>query len=312
MARNSPLPNGTRLKNYLIHKKISSGGFSFVYLAYNENGMPFAIKEFFPSALHLRKTGEYISFINPREKLKFEDGLKAFIDEINLVKNIKHNNIIDIVEDFTANGTHYLVMPYEYGSSLSRYSSTGQLSDESEIVHVVRGIFSAVNELHKNGVIHLDIKPGNVWLRPNKEALLLDFGTARRINDVEASKKQPMYTPGYAAPEQHREYFKPARIGYWTDYYALGASVRSLCEKKTPEPSVVLIDKGIAPNMQSVRLGQFSNILLETADILMEPDWEKRKIISLDRIIKRLNSYAPIRPIKTISNDLFDSIRDEA
>ena len=51
---------------------------------------------------------------------------------------------------------------------------------------------------HDNGIIHLDLKPGNIWLRPNKEALILDFGTARVLGDPVKSKQPPAYTKGYA------------------------------------------------------------------------------------------------------------------
>ena len=237
MANNLVLPKGFKLNEYVISKKLSSGGFSVVYLAYDKHGQPVAIKEFFPNHLHLRSKGTRIDFINMRENHRFQEGLKGFKDETEIVMRLKHRNIIEIINFFEMNGTAYIVMPYEYGMTLSRYISNEKNATEGEIISIIEGIFQAVQMFHDNNIIHLDLKPGNIWLRPNKEALILDFGTARIIDDPVKSKQPPMHTPGYAAPEQHREFFQPQRVGVWTDYYGLGATLYAMIEKKSAPPS---------------------------------------------------------------------------
>jgi serine/threonine protein kinase len=294
MANNIALSKGLKINEYTIAKKISSGGFSVVYLAYDKLGQPVAIKEFFPNHLHLRTKGAHIDFINMREKHRFQEGLKAFKDETEIVMRLKHRNIIEIVNFFEMNGTAYIVMPYEYGMTLSKYIATEKNPLENEIISIIEGVFNAVQMFHENNIIHLDLKPGNIWLRPNKEALILDFGTARIIDDVVKSKQPPMHTPGYAAPEQHREFFQPQRVGVWTDYYGLGTTLYALIERTSPSPSPEYLLNNNMITLVNERRGQFSEQLLKIVEILTQPDWEKRKKINLKEII---NLFKKIKPV---------------
>lgn len=305
MSNNIPLSKGLKLNEYTIAKKLSSGGFSIVYLAYHKNGMPVAIKEFFPNYLHLRIKGQRIDFINMREKYRFQEGLKAFKDETEIVMKLKHKNIIEIINFFEMNGTAYIVMPYEYGMTLSKYIALEKNPAEKEIISIMIGIISAVQMFHENNIIHLDLKPGNIWLRPNKEALILDFGTARIINDPNKSKQPPMHTPGYAAPEQHKEFFQPSRIGVWTDYYGLGSTLFALLEHYTPPPSPTLMLKNESIKMLDSRIGQYSIELLQIIEELMQLEWDKRKFIQLKQIIQRLQKIKPIQNISILSDNFF-------
>jgi serine/threonine protein kinase len=311
MPNNVALPKGYKLNEYTVAKKLSTGGFSVVYLAYTQDGMPVAIKEFFPNNLHLRTKGTHVDFINMREKHRFQEGLKAFKDETEIVMRLKHRNIIEIINFFEMNGTAYLVMPYEYGCTLSKFISLEKDATEKELLTIIEGVFSAVQMFHENNIIHLDLKPGNIWLRPNKEALILDFGTARIIDDPVKSKQPPMHTPGYAAPEQHKEFFQPARVGVWTDYYGLGSTLYALLEKKSPPPSPSLLIKNTSIKLVEERKGQVSQTTLEIIEELMETDWNKRKNINLKEIIAKLGKIKTITPAPLMT-DVFDSFILEA
>lgn len=308
MANNIALPKGYKLNEYTIAKKLSTGGFSVVYLAYTADSVPVAIKEYFPNSLHLRTKGVHVDFINMREKHRFQEGLKAFKDETEIVMRLKHRNIIEIINFFEMNGTAYLVMPYEYGCTLSKFISTEKDASEQEILSIVEGVFSAVNMFHENNIIHLDLKPGNIWLRPNKEALILDFGTARIIDDPIKSQQPPMHTPGYAAPEQHREYFQPKRVGAWTDYYGLGSTLYALIEKKSPPLSSELLQQNQSVSLMSERLGQVSAGTLSIIEELMQTDWNKRKKINLSDVIARIKKIKPIIQAPIITSYLDSAI----
>ena len=305
MANNLVLPKGFKLNEYVISKKLSSGGFSVVYLAYDKHGQPVAIKEFFPNHLHLRSKGTRIDFINMREKHRFQEGLKGFKDETEIVMRLKHRNIIEIINFFEMNNTAYIVMPYEYGMTLSRYISNEKNATEGEIISIIEGIFQAVQMFHDNNIIHLDLKPGNIWLRPNKEALILDFGTARIIDDPVKSKQPPMHTPGYAAPEQHREFFQPQRVGVWTDYYGLGTTLYALIERGTPKPSPQFLLNNNCITMIEERKGQFSEKLLSLVEYLTQPDWDKRKKINLKEVINQLKRIKPIPQTENFTDMLY-------
>jgi serine/threonine protein kinase len=297
---NKELPVGYKINGYTISKKISYGGFSIVYLAFDNKDCPYAIKEFFPNNLHLRSSGTVISYINETERTRFESGLKAFKTEAEIVMNIKHDNIIDIINFFETNGTAYLVMPYEYGMTLNRYIALNSKMNENILISVAVDIFSAIKKFHDNKIVHLDLKPGNIWIRPNGEALILDFGAARDLDDLEKNKKLPLHTPGYAAPEQHKEYFRPSRIGPWSDYYGLGATLFALIEKRPPALSVDYLKQNNRVSIVKDRMAQYDLNLLNLITYLMQPEWGKRKMINFSNVISMLSEFKDLKEIGNI------------
>jgi serine/threonine protein kinase len=86
--------------------------------------------------------------------------------------------------------------------------------------------------VHIHKLLHLDIKPGNIYLREDESPILLDFGAARQILTMEAARFQPMYTPGFAAPEL---YGKHSDLGPWTDIYSLGATLYACMAGMPPQ-----------------------------------------------------------------------------
>ena len=154
------------------------------------------------------------------------------------------------------------------------------------------------------------VKPNNIWIRPNKETLLLDFGTARIINDPIKSKQPPMHTPGYAAPEQHKDFLQPHRIGPWTDYYGLGATLYALIEKNSPEVSTELFLNNKSTDLLTTRQGQYNTILLNIVNTLMALDWEKRQRIVLREIIEQLHRIKPIKQISLAIESLNELMHD--
>src|SRR3954462_13342075 len=115
---NAPLPDGLEISGYRIVKKIASGGFSIVYLAYDEDGNAVAIKEYLPSALALRQPGELVPQISPPNLPIFRIGLKCFFEEGRALARIAHPNVVRVLNFFQAHDTVYMVMAYESGHSL--------------------------------------------------------------------------------------------------------------------------------------------------------------------------------------------------
>ena len=83
-------------------------------------------------------------------------------------------------------------------------------------------MLTGLREVHTHKILHLDIKPANIYLRTDGSPVLLDFGAARQTLATNRPKLAPMYTPGFAAPEQYRDHY---RLGPWTDVYGTGASM---------------------------------------------------------------------------------------
>lgn len=225
---NAPLPEGLLVSGYRIVKKIAAGGFSIVYLAHDEEGNPVAIKEYLPSSLALRKSGELAPQIAPENLPVFRIGLKCFFEEGRALARIAHPNVVSVQNFFRAHDTVYMVMAYESGRSLQDHILRRRERGEKPLVseRFIRRMFSQVmqglREVHANKLLHLDLKPANIYLRLDGTPILLDFGAARQTLRADLPKLYPMYTPGFAPPEL---YTRGGDLGPWSDIYSIGASM---------------------------------------------------------------------------------------
>ncbi|MBC3872318.1 serine/threonine protein kinase [Undibacterium flavidum] len=237
---NAPLPDGLEIAGYRIVKKIASGGFSIVYLASDEDGNAVAIKEYLPSSLALRQTGELVPAISAENFPVYRIGLKCFFEEGRALARISHPNVVSVINFFRANETVYMVMAYESGRSLQEHILRRRDKGEKPLVseRFIRKMFNLVmnglREVHTNKLLHLDLKPANIYLRLDGTPILLDFGAARQTLKTDMPKLYPMYTPGFAAPEL---YVKNSNLGPWTDIYSIGASMFACMVGAPPQPA---------------------------------------------------------------------------
>ena len=221
------LPDGLTLGGYRIVKKIAVGGFSIVYLAEDAEGHAVAIKEYLPSALAVRTEGALQPTVAAEHVELYRIGLKYFFDEGRVLAGIVHPNVVRVLNFFRAHDTVYLVMGYEHGRSLQehithrRQKRDKPLISETAIRRMFGQVMEALREVHACKLLHLDLKPANIYLRADGTPILLDFGAARQILHADLSKLYPMYTPGFAAPELSTK----KGLGPWTDIYSLGASI---------------------------------------------------------------------------------------
>ena len=237
---NAPLPDGLEIAGYRIVKKIASGGFSIVYLASDEDGNAVAIKEYLPSSLALRQQGELVPAISNENLPIYRIGLKCFFEEGRALARISHPNVVSVINFFRANETVYMVMAYESGRSLQEHILRRRDKGEKPLVseRFIRRMFNQVmnglREVHTNKLLHLDLKPANIYLRLDGTPILLDFGAARQTLKTDIPKLYPMYTPGFAAPELYQ---KNGNLGPWTDIYSIGASIFACMVGAPPQPS---------------------------------------------------------------------------
>lgn len=235
---NAPLPDGLEIGGYRIVKKIASGGFSIVYLAYDCDGNAVAIKEYLPSALALREPGELVPAVAKPNLPVFRIGLKCFFEEGRALARIVHPNVVRVLNFFRANDTVYMVMAYESGHSLQEYTARlgarGSRAGEAFIRRIFMGVCAGLREVHANKLLHLDLKPANIYLRTDGSPMLLDFGAARQTIHTDSPTLTPMYTPGFAAPELTS---KGAALGPWTDIYSIGAALYACMAGTPPQPA---------------------------------------------------------------------------
>ena len=271
---NQPLPPGFQLESYRIERQLSHGGFSIVYLAHDAQEMPVAIKEYLPNSLALRGSDAILPTISPEHLAAFNHGLKCFFEEGRAVARLDHPYLVRVTDFFRANGTVYLVMRYERGRTLQEHirKHDGSL-DETFLCDLFGRLLDGLDEVHVNNLLHLDIKPANIYLRADGSPVLLDFGAARQalIGDGELLKS--IYTPGYAAPEQYR---RNGEIGPWTDLYAVGACLYAcLSGKPPPTADDRLVKDSLQPAGKRWR-GAYSPNFLALIDRCLLLDHEQR------------------------------------
>lgn len=295
---NTPLRKDTKLKDYRLLECIDGGGYSLVYKAISLiTDEVVAIKEYMPNSLKVRTDNSHkISFLSEDDRKRFNRGLDYFNKEMGIISTIKHNNVIDILDYFEMNGTSYIVMPYEQGMSLAAYLGSiykhGTYMQEEHIIKIFVGILEAIKELHDNHLLHLDLKPQNIWLRPNKEILILDFGAALESNQV---SDKMIKTDGYAAVEQYMRNYDPTNIGYWTDYYGIGTTMYYLLVGKKPKSSLELEKENVFIDVFENCNNLYHYKILEKVNQLCQISPDKRKQINIDSIIQELKNIIPFQ-----------------
>jgi len=217
------LPAGYRLHEYRIERLLGHGTFGMTYLAHDGNlDAAVAIKEYLPGDFAVRDAA---STVVPKSTVvldSYEWGLEQFLKEAQVLARFHHPNVVRVLRLFRANGTAYIVMPYEVGVSLTEHLKTlGRPMTEAELLALALPLLDVLEAVHAHGVLHRDLKPGNILMRETGGPLLLDFGAARQATAAAGTVAMTaVLTPGFAPFEQ---YTGRGRQGPWTDIYALGA-----------------------------------------------------------------------------------------
>lgn len=269
---NLSLTPGTRLENYVITRKLGGGGFSIVYQAkVGDSEELVAIKEYMPRKLAYRgEDGRSIHTRDDKSAEQFAHGRRLFFQEANTLADIKHPNIINVTNFFRANDTVYMVMAYEKGINLQDYIKRhkGGLS-EKFIYHVFLPLLDGLKLIHNKGLLHMDIKPGNIHLRPGGSPVLLDFGAVHEMQQSRKYQPGQVLTLGFSPVEQS---MSGGYVGPWTDIYAIGATMRACIEGMAPPPAEERrMEDTMRPALEVYRKN-YSRKLLAAIDWAMEVD----------------------------------------
>jgi serine/threonine protein kinase len=302
---NAPLPEGLNVAGYRIVRKIAAGGFSIVYLAQDDEGKPVAIKEYLPSSLALRKSGELAPLVAPENLPVFRIGLKCFFEEGRALARINHPNVVSVQNFFRAHDTVYMVMAYEHGRSLQDHILRRRERGEKPLVseRFIRKMFSQVmqglREVHANKLLHLDLKPANIYLRQDGTPILLDFGAARQTLRADLPKLYPMYTPGFAPPEL---YTRGGSLGPWSDIYSIGASMFACMVGAPPQPADQRLKNDRMEHHYDKLHGVYSPELIEVIRwcLLTDPLRRPQSVFALQKALRQeLQEPAPAPDLLT-------------
>ena len=191
---------------YHLDREIGRGGMATVYLAHDKHhGRAVAIKVL-------------------RPELGAALGSERFLREIQIEARLQHPHILPLHDSGTADGLLYYVMPYVEGESLRERIRREKQLPVDEALRIAREVADALEYAHQQGVVHRDIKPGNILLSGG-HAIVADFGIAKAISAVDpeglTESGIAVGTPEYMSPEQGSG---DADADPRTDIYASGAS----------------------------------------------------------------------------------------
>lgn len=245
------LPEGAVLNNrYEIRELLGAGGFGNTYLArdtrFSANTIFVCVKEFFLSGQCVRAAdGRTVALSDPVKQANFEDMRRRFRREAERMFTLKDEHIVRVSDLFDENATSYYVMEYVAGRSLAQIVAQSGQVDEPEALGYILQLLKGLRVIHRIGMVHLDIKPGNVMVDAEGKVVLIDFGASKIIEPGAATLSAAMLnTPGYAPLEQ--TLVRIDRIGEWTDLYAVGGTLFKLVTGHTPANAQEIIDEGEA------------------------------------------------------------------
>jgi eukaryotic-like serine/threonine-protein kinase len=225
---------GKQVDRYRITERLGMGGMAAVYKAYDTR----LEREV---ALKLIRTGEI-----PESMLG--QLLKRFEREAKAQARFQHPHIVPVYDYGTVNGAPYLVIAYLPGETLQDVIKRGPV-DWRQVVRWLIPIAEALDYAHQRGVIHRDVKPGNILFDERDQPMLMDFGIAKILESEDATLTMTglgIGTPAYMAPEQWQGKPCPA-----TDQYALGVVLYELITGQKPyqadTPAAIILKQATEP-----------------------------------------------------------------
>ncbi len=162
-----------------------------------------------------------------------KDSRERFLREAKAAAKIKHDNVVTVYEADERDGIPYIAMEFLEGYPLDAYLKKKGSPGMSQIIRIGKETAEGLAAAHKLGLVHRDIKPGNLWLEaPNGRVKVLDFGLAKPLDsEVEMTKSGMIVgTPAYMSPEQARS----QKLDPRSDLFSLGALLYRLCTGLLP------------------------------------------------------------------------------
>jgi serine/threonine protein kinase len=159
-------------------------------------------------------------------------------------------------------------------------------------------VMDALREVHTHKLLHLDLKPANIYLRADGTPILIDFGAARQTLHTDPSQLHPMYTPGFAAPELYSK----KELGPWTDIYSIGASIFTCMVGVPPQSALERKREDRMDDFYHQLRGLYSGELIDIVrwSLMLEPLKRPQSVFALQKAL-RPSGKMPARPRDLLS-----------
>ena len=230
------LPAGARLRNYELISVLGHGGFGITYYARDTTlGREVAVKEYLPTSLALRENG---TTVVPRSTQLAEDfiwGRERFLEEARILATLEGvPSIVRVYDYLEANGTAYMIMGLARGETLEQRLKRDKQLPPAIIERLFDRLLGGLEEVHKAGFLHRDVKPANIILDAKDNPTLIDFGASRAAMADRTAALTAIFTPRYAAAEQ----LTSDKQGPWTDIYSVSATLYHAITGRPPPSSL--------------------------------------------------------------------------
>jgi class 3 adenylate cyclase/tRNA A-37 threonylcarbamoyl transferase component Bud32 len=202
-----------RIQGYRVVSKIGRGGSSVVYLAERESD----------------KQQVVLKILNATAGLN-EIMLQRFVQEFDIISSIDHPNVVKIYDRGFSDRHAYIAMEYFPDGSLAEVIPKGLSARQA--LSLLAQVAGALREVHNRGIVHRDIKPGNLMVRADGSIVLADFGIAKRLgDDLGRTRQGELYgTPYYVSPEQ----IDGTAATLQSDIYSLGIIFHEMLTGQRP------------------------------------------------------------------------------
>ncbi len=207
---------GKRLGEFRIVREIGRGSMGVVFEAVQENLDRIVAIKLLPPSINLP-----------------ERSIRRFLREAESVAKLHHENIVQIYAIGQKDSLYYYAMQYVDGIPLDEVLSDEHPISFERIARIILQAAKAIDYAHDNGIIHRDIKPGNILLTENDKVVITDFGLARQERGATLTESGALVgTPIYMSPEQVLG--KKGAVGKKSDIYSLGVTLFELLTGKPP------------------------------------------------------------------------------
>ena len=212
----SQRPN--KIAKYEIKRRIGRGAMGVVYEAFD----PFVQRTVAIKVAH-HQEGQ-----DPTTTQKVQ---AAFFSEVYSAGRMHHPSVVGVYDAGQEDDYNYIVMEFVDGVTLQEYVNGGKTLTPNEVVDVIFQCAKGLDYVHRQGVIHRDLKPGNIMLSHDGEVKIMDFSIAHIDIGLEEHENDLLGSPMYMPPEQLSE---EKRLVAQSDVYSLGASMYALLARKAP------------------------------------------------------------------------------
>ncbi len=229
------LPAGTRIGPVVLVRPIGQGAWGIVYEGLHDYWGRVAVKEFFPSAYAKRTTSNGVGSSAAQWQDAVRKGLARFTAEGQALRAIRYENVVPVLDFLEHDGSAFLVMEFIEGETLTSAIEAGRFRDPSAVMALGSALVRTLEAIHAKNILHRDIAPDNIMIRPDGSPVLIDFGGAAAAVANATRSTQNIVKDGYSPPEQYDASANAAfPVGPWSDIYATAAVLYRLVTGREP------------------------------------------------------------------------------